>query len=137
VAAKRLERGLIMDEIARKHNIQIDEQALNDEFNQTLNQLAYQGTVDFEKLNKSGKAAQERFSNAVASQSANRLLTRRTLEKLKSIALGEWKPEDDVPPQAPKAEANVEEPATQPEVQEDASAEVASDPETGTGSGAA
>ena len=95
VAIKRLERGLILDEIARKHKIQIDEQSLTAEFNQTLNQLAYQGAVDFEKLNKSNKATQERFSNAVASQSANRLLTRRTLDKMKSIALGEWKPEDD------------------------------------------
>lgn len=96
VAIKRLERGLILDEIARKHNIQLDEKALSEEFNQTLNQLAYQGAVDFEKLNKSNKAAQERFSSAVASQSANRLLTRRTLDKMKSIATGEWKPEDDV-----------------------------------------
>jgi FKBP-type peptidyl-prolyl cis-trans isomerase (trigger factor) len=117
VAAKRLERGLIMDEIANKHNIHIDEQSLNAEFNLTLNELAYQGQVDFEKLNKSGKDAQARFSNAIATESANRLLTRRTLEKLKSIAIGEWKPEDDVPPQEPEAEVNAEETATSPEVE--------------------
>ena len=68
MAIKRLERGLILDEIARKHNIHIDEQSLTEEFNQTLNQLAHQGAVDFEKLNKSNKVTQERFSNAVASQ---------------------------------------------------------------------
>lgn len=119
VAAKRLERGLIMDEIASKHNIRIDEQSLNAEFNLTLNELAYQGQVDFEKLNKSGKDAQARFSNAIASEAANRLLTRRTLEKLKSIAIGEWKPEDDAP-KAPEAEIMPEETATSPEVQVEA-----------------
>lgn len=120
VAIKRLERGLIMDEIARKHSIQLDEKALTEEFNQTLNQLAYQGAVDFEKLNKSNKLTQERFSNAVASQSANRLLTRRTLDKLKSIATGEWKPEDDeVKPAEPAplpAESAVPSPANDDEV---------------------
>lgn len=120
VAIKRLERGLILDEIAIKHNIHIDEQSLNTEFNLTLNQLASQGAVDFDKLNKSGKDAQARFSNAIASESANRLLTRRTLEKLKSIATGEWKPEDDVAPQKPEAESPAEETAASPEVQMEA-----------------
>lgn len=119
VATKRLERGLILDEVARKHNIHIDEEALSQEFNQTVNELAYQGAVDFEKLNKSSKADQARFSNAVASESANRLLTRRTLEKMKSIALGEWKPEDDAP-KAAEAESTPEEAAPSPEVKEEA-----------------
>lgn len=119
VAIKRLERGLILDEIARKHNIHLDEESLNQEFNQTVTELAYQGAVDFEKLNKSSKAEQARFSNAVASESANRLLTRRTLEKMKSIALGEWKPEDDAP-KAAEAETATEEAAPTPEVSEDA-----------------
>lgn len=120
VAAKRLERGLILDEIARKHNIQIDEESLNQEFNQTINQLAHQGAVDFEKLNKSGKTAQKQFSTAIASESANRLMTRRTLEKLKSIALGEWKPEDDAP-KRPEVETKPEEATASPEVNEEAS----------------
>jgi trigger factor len=120
VAAKHIERGLILDEIASRHNIQVDDQSLNQEFNLTLQELAYQGAVDIEKLNKSGKDAQARFSNAVASQAANRLLTRRALSKLKSIALGEWKPEDDAPPQEPEAESQAGETAARPEVQEEA-----------------
>ncbi len=123
VAAKRLERGLIMDEIARQHKIQVDEAALTEEFNRTINDLAYQGAVDFEKLNKSGKAQQQRFSSAVANESANRLLTRRTLEKLKAIALGEWKPEDDEP-KAPEAETTPEEAAASSPVEDEASAGV-------------
>jgi trigger factor len=120
VAAKRLERGLILGEFASKHNIRIDESALDQEFNLTLNQLASQGAVNFEKLNKSGKDDQARFSTAIANEAANRLLTRRTLEKLKAIALGEWKLEDDAPPQVPVAESKAEETATSPEVQEEA-----------------
>ena len=92
VAKKRLERGLILDEIARQQKIQIDEEALRGEFDQTINQLAYQG-LDLEKLSKQGKQAQENFSSAVANESAARLMTRRTLERLKIIAMGEWKPE--------------------------------------------
>ena len=122
VAAKRLERGLIMDEIARRHKIVIDEESLNEEFNRTINDLAYQGAVDFDKLNKSGKSSQERFSKAVASESANRLLTRRTLEKMKAIALGEWKAEDDEP-KAPEAETTPEEAAASPTVENETSAE--------------
>jgi len=92
VAKKRLERGLIMDEVARQQKIHIDEASLRGEFDQTINQLAYQG-LDFEKLNKGGKKAQENFSVMVANESAARLMTKRTLERLKVVALGEWTPE--------------------------------------------
>lgn len=117
-AARRLERGLILDEIIRRHHIQIDVDALHEEFNQTINELAYTGAVDLERLNKSGKAAKERFTNAVASASADRLMTRRALEKLKAIALGEWKPEDDAP-KAAEAQTTPDEAAPSPEVKEE------------------
>ena len=120
VAAKHLARELILGEIANRHNIQVDGESLNLEFNLALQELAYRGAVDVEKLNKSDKDAKERFTNAVASQAANRLLTRRALGKLKSIALGEWKPEDDAPPQEPEAESQAGETAARPEVQEEA-----------------
>ena len=120
VAARRLERGLILDEIARKHNIQLDNDSLTEEFNRTINELASQGAVDFEKLNKGGKSQQQRFSNAVANESANRLLTRRTMDKVRSIALGEWKPEDDAPKSA-EAETKPEETAPAPTVENEAS----------------
>ncbi|MCL4825505.1 MAG: hypothetical protein KJZ57_14945, partial [Anaerolineales bacterium] len=117
----------------RIHKVNFDEAALTEEFHQTLNELAYQGAVDFERLNKSGKENQARFSSAVATQSANRLITRRTLEKIKSIALGEWKPEDDEP-KAAEAETGPGEAAPASEVKEEtvqASSEE-SDAETST-----
>jgi trigger factor len=91
VAKKRLERSLIMDEISRQEKIEVDNEALDQEFNNTLIDLQMQG-VDVNKI-KGGKQGQQRVAEAVAMESANRLLTRRTLEKLKTIATGEYKPE--------------------------------------------
>ena len=91
VAKKRLERSLILDEISRQEKIEVDNEALDKEFNNTLVDLQMQG-VDVNKI-KGGKQGQQRVAEAVAMESANRLLTRRTLERLKAIATGEYKPE--------------------------------------------
>lgn len=121
VAKKRLERGLILDEVARQQKIQFDEASLRDEFDQTINQLAYQG-MDFNQLTKGGKKTQEDFSRMIANESAARLMTRRTLERLKVIALGEWTPEMLEEKKA-EAEEKVEESATASPVEEEAKAE--------------
>ncbi len=119
-AKKRLERGLILDEVARQHKIIIDEASLRQEFDQTVNQLAYQG-LDLEKLTKSGKRQKENFSTAIANESAARLMTRRVLERLKTIALGGYKPEEEVPSgQNAEAESKVEESAAGLSVKEEA-----------------
>jgi len=91
VAKKRLERSLIMDEISREQNIEVDNEALDAEFNNTLMSLQMQGV----KLNeiKGGKKGQQQIAEAVAMESANRVLTRRTLDRLKAIATGEIKVE--------------------------------------------
>jgi trigger factor len=126
VAKKRLERGLILDEVARQQKIKIDEEALRGEFDQTINQLAYQG-LDLEKLSKQGKKAQENFSTMVANESAARLMTKRTLERLKTIAVGEWTPDlleektEAVVEENAGAEADVSESAASPTVAEEAS----------------
>ena len=80
-----------MDEISRQEKIEVDNESLDQEFNNTLVDLQMQG-VDVNKI-KGGKQGQQRVAEAVAMESANRLLTRRTLEKLKAIATGEYKPE--------------------------------------------
>jgi trigger factor len=89
VAKKRFERSLILDEIVRSENIQVDNEALDAEFNQTLSNLAMQG-VDLSKI-RGGRQGQQRVDQAVAMESANRVLTRRALEVLKSIATGEYR----------------------------------------------
>jgi FKBP-type peptidyl-prolyl cis-trans isomerase (trigger factor) len=90
VARKRLERSLILDEIVRTENLRVENEELDAEFNQTLNALSMQG-LDLGKI-RGGRKGQQRVAQAVAMESANRVLTRRALDLLKSIAMGEYKP---------------------------------------------
>ncbi len=103
VAKKRFERSLILDEIVRREKIEVDNAALDAEFNQTLSALTMQG-VDLSKI-RGGRRGQQRVAQAVAMESANRVLTRRALDTLKSIAVGEYVP--------PEERQQVEEPATE------------------------
>jgi trigger factor len=98
VAKKRFERSLILDEIVRKEKLEVDDTSLDAEFNQTLSALTMQG-LDINKV-KGGKKGQQQLAQAVAMESANRVLTRRALDTLKSIAVGEYKS-----PEERKAEA--------------------------------
>jgi trigger factor len=91
VAVKRLERSLILDELTREEKIEVDEGSLQNEFGQTLNQLQYQG-LNLGQL-RGGKRGQQQMAEAIAMESASRLITRRTLERMKAIATGEYKPE--------------------------------------------
>ena len=89
VAKKRFERSLILDEIVRLEKIEVDNASLDEEFNQTLSALAMQG-MDIGKI-RGGRQGQQRVAQAVAMESANRVLTRSALDVLKSIATGEYK----------------------------------------------
>jgi FKBP-type peptidyl-prolyl cis-trans isomerase (trigger factor) len=91
VAKKRLERSLILDEVSRREKIEVDNNSLDQEFNNTLSDLQMQG-VNLGNI-RGGKQGQQRMAEAVAMESANRLLTKRTLERLKAIATGEFIPE--------------------------------------------
>ena len=93
VAKKRLERSLILDEIVLKEKIQLDNNALDAEYNNTLNGLAMQG-MDFSKL-PGGKKGQKQLSQNIAMESASRVMTRKALNMLKSIAMGEYKPVEE------------------------------------------
>jgi trigger factor len=103
VAKKRFERSLILDELVRREQIEVDNEALDTEFNQTLSSLTMQG-VDLSKI-RGGRQGQQRVAQAVAMESANRILTRRALDVLKSIAIGEYvPPEERQKEAAPEAE---------------------------------
>jgi trigger factor len=106
VAKKRLERSLILDEISRREKIEVDDESLDKEFNNTLMNLQMQG-VNMNKI-RGGKQGQQRVAEAVAMESASRLLTRRTLERLKAIATGEYKSEEKQAEPVTEAEAAVE-----------------------------
>jgi trigger factor len=105
VARKRLERSLILDEVARVEKIDVDNEALDEEFNSTLLDLQGQG-VNLGAI-RGGRQGQQKVAEAVAVQSASRLLTRRTLERLREIATGGHTPaaEDGKSPAASTAKS--------------------------------
>jgi trigger factor len=106
VAKKRLERSLILDEIVRREKIEVDNAALDAEFNQTLSNLTMQG-VDLSKI-RGGRQGQQRVAQAVAMESANRVLTRRALDMLKSIATDQYIPPEERQPAESEAVASEE-----------------------------
>jgi len=93
VARKRLERGLILDEIVRVEKIQIDDESLGVEYNNALNNLIMQG-MDLSKL-RGGRKGQKELSQAIAMESASRVMTRKALDMLKSIATDNYKPVEE------------------------------------------
>ena len=113
VAKKRFERSLILDEIVRKEKLEVSNESLDAEFNNTLNSLVMQG-LDMKKI-QGGKKGQQQFAQAVAMESANRVLTRNALEMLKSIAIGEYKSlEEREAEKLAQAEAAAEAEVTEP-----------------------
>ena len=117
VARKRLERSLILDEVSRQEKIGVDNESLDQEFNSTLVDLQAQG-LNLSNV-RGGKQGQQRVAEAVAMESASRLLTRRTLERLKGIATGMYTPgaestETLVDPGASEAVASAEPSAENP-----------------------
>ena len=133
VAKKRFERSLILDEVVRKENIQVDNASLDAEFNQTLSALTMQG-FDLNKV-RGGRKGQQQLAQAVAMESANRVLTRNALGILKSIAMGEYKPPEEAQAEpAASEEAALEAEAAQeaPAEADPAPAEASSQPEAGS-----
>ena len=117
-AIKRLERGLVMDEIARAEKIELDQASLEEAFSNTWATLAMTDE-SFAKATKGGTKASREIVDAVAMQSANQLLTRRVLDQLKAIATGEGageeKPKAKKAKKAAKAEETVEAPVAETE----------------------
>lgn len=101
VAKKRLERGLILDEIVKVEKIQIDDEMLNAEYSNAINNLAMQG-MDFSKV-RGGKKGQRELSQAIAMDAASRVMTRKALDMLKTIAMGNYKPFEEREAEAKKA----------------------------------
>lgn len=102
-AQKRLERSLVLDELAKLEKIEVGNEELQNEFNQMINEMQY--SVDPKELKKELKS--ERFANALAMEAATRLLNRKVLDCLKDIATG--KAEEKAA--EPIAEAEGEKPA--------------------------
>jgi trigger factor len=87
VAIKRLERSLILDEIARREKIEVTEELLKSSFQQTWGE--YQGDASFQKYMRGRAQPPKRVLDAVAMESANRAYIQLTLNRIKDIAAGQ------------------------------------------------
>lgn len=109
-AAKRLERSLVLDQLSHEEKIALPKEDLENEFNKTLYDI--QATTDMRQLRR--KMSNERLANAIAMQAATRLMSKRTLERLKAIATGEEIKSEEKPADKPakkkpkKADAEAE-----------------------------
>jgi len=90
MAVKRLERSLILDEIVRAEKIEVSKESLNTAFQQTWGEI--QTSEGFQKAMRGKSTPPRQLMDAVALESANRLMTSQTLERLKEIATGQAKP---------------------------------------------
>jgi len=86
IAVKRLERSLIMDELARIEKIEVDRDLLQTSFEQTMGE--YSGDARFQKTMRGKSQPPKQMMNAVAMESANRAYIQQTLNRLKEIASG-------------------------------------------------
>ncbi len=84
VARKRLERSLLLDEIAKIEKIEVGDEELNTEFNNLV--MAMQQQQDFKKMQR--KLTNEKLANAIAMQAATRVLNQHVRDRIKEIATG-------------------------------------------------
>ncbi len=88
IARQRLEHSLIIEEISRREEIDIDEVSLEEEIANVIADLEVHGMSLKSILEK--KKGRQPTIEAIVYESASRLQKRRTLERLKAIATGEY-----------------------------------------------
>lgn len=118
-AQRRLERSLLIDEIARQEKIELSEEEISAAFQQNWAALS-QSDEQFQKITRGGTRANKDMVNAVVMDAANRTIVSRVLEHLKAIATGQTEADTTVvktkpkkkpaPKKAPKAEESPTEP---------------------------
>jgi trigger factor len=87
VAIRRLERSLIMDQIAVDEKIEVSEEYLNNAFQQIW--LELQSDEQYQKIMKNKNKPSKKLMESIAMESASRAMIRQTLDRLKLIAIGE------------------------------------------------
>lgn len=117
VAQKRLERGLIMDELARAEKIDVDQKSLEEEFGNLWSTLAM-SNENFARQTKGGTKPTREMVDAVAMDSMNRLVTRRVLERIKAIATGQAETEPESAEEKPKKKGKKAAAEAEPPVEE-------------------
>lgn len=109
IAIKRLERGLIIDQLAQAETISPATEAIQEEFQKRWASLSMYDQ-EFAKATKNGTRASQELVNAVAMEATRNLVVRMTLDRLKAIATGQAEVAADATPVAEVvADAPVEE----------------------------
>lgn len=85
VAVRRLQRSLVLDQIARDEKIKLKEGDLETAFNQAFAEL--QNSTDLQKVRR--EMSDERLSEFLTYEAASRALNQRVMQRLKQIATGE------------------------------------------------
>ncbi|MDP3185822.1 MAG: hypothetical protein Q8M58_11155, partial [Anaerolineales bacterium] len=86
-AVSRLERSLILEELARVEKIKLSEEQLEAAIQQTWAEM--QGSAVVQKAMAGKSQPSKQMMEAITMESASRAITRQTLERLKEIALGQ------------------------------------------------
>lgn len=87
VATKRLERSLLVTEVSKTEKLELTDDELEHSFNQTINEMS--SSYDMKQMRKN--LSNERLSQAVAFEAANRAMNRKVMEFLKESASGKPK----------------------------------------------
>ena len=84
-AKKRLEQALVLEQISKDEKIELDQNELQSEYSRSFIQM--RSDPGFKKLQK--RLTTKGISDALVMQTANRLMHKNTLNRLKEIANGE------------------------------------------------
>ena len=109
-AIQRLERSLIMDEIAKTEKLELDQKMLESAITETVNEMESNG--EYQKARKS--VSNEKLADAVAFEAASRVMSRQTFSRLKDIATGSFEKTVDQPTQTEAVEGQPEVSETSP-----------------------
>jgi len=95
-AIRRLERRLVMDELVEAEKIDLDLDALQNEFDQTWEALV-QGNEAFNRATNGGAKRPSNLVQAVMLDVTSRMLLQQTLERLKDLANGRVEEQESRP----------------------------------------
>jgi trigger factor len=109
VARQRLERSLVLDEIAHSEKIELDMEALQAETSATM--AALQNDPEFKKMARGRKA--DDLARGVTMEAANRVLNRQVMARLKAIATGEFAAQAATLPVEAESVLSIEPPAAE------------------------
>jgi len=82
VAIRQLEHSLILEQISKNENIELETEDLEKVYRQTM--YEYQTREDFNKIKR--ELSPKKLANSVLMQAASRLMNRQVLNRIKQIA---------------------------------------------------